>query len=693
MLPQFSAIPLQSTEAASDSSRNLNQLLPVGKNVSATVVAISRDQVQPEIFRLKLEINNRLIQMGVFQALPVGQKINVNRQSDGQIQISPQSNQGATSQVGDKATTTPPSTQNTQAASNTQRNIQEANIRLQTPLAATTNKLPDTGTLLAAVISSRPVYPSPAPINQQTAPAQLQTPSQMPSQTSVAATNTTSNITTNQAIQTPTQNTGTPAPATSQAPNSPTAQSAVVSTAPQNISATPKGENKPSTSNQTTTQSVSQSTGQSSNQPAGQITSQAQASANQPSNPQVASTTNTNATTNNAPQNTPAPSQTPSSQQASPAVNTQSTPVNSTRTEATPPANNTAPIRDVNAPQQTSQQTTATITNTTRASQPPIHHSITMALPDGSKIEFNSPKPLPQGAQVLLQKTGTQDAVIVKVQLPSLSPNSALDKPAIQEILRNALPIQIPTGDVFSQLAQTAAVTEGSQAAQISSVVRSMLQLFGVRPGSPEAPSQIRQNIELGGLHTERLLSEGKSPNPQDMKSQLQQLQNLADRLPDEQRERFEQLLRGLHSRVTSQQLNSLQQWRELPDGGFERVLQFDLPVKQGDRWENLELRLSREGGSNAAGEMVSVWRVRLHFDLDELGGVDAEIRLSDEHEISTYFWCDQEGTAEKLRSRADHFAERLRDCGFSNSEVQWHQGTAPEQKQPIHKKLVDLHT
>ena len=220
-----------------------------------------------------------------------------------------------------------------------------------------------------------------------------------------------------------------------------------------------------------------------------------------------------------------------------------------------------------------------------------------------------------------------------------------------------------------------------------------MLQLFGVRPGSPEAPSQIRQNIELGGLHTERFLSEGKNPNPQDMKSQLQQLQNLADRLPDEQRERFEQLLRGLHSRVTSQQLNSLQQWRELPDGGFERVLQFDLPVKQGDRWENLELRLSREGGSNAAGEMVSVWRVRLHFDLDELGGVDAEIRLSDEHEISTYFWCDQEGTAEKLRSRADHFAERLRDCGFSNSEVQWHQGTAPEQKQPIHKKLVDLHT
>ncbi|MGK0498237.1 hypothetical protein, partial [Neptuniibacter pectenicola] len=97
MLPQLSGIPLQTTDASSDSSRNLNTLLPVGRNVSATVVAVSRDQTQPEIFRLKLEVNNRLIQMGVFQALPVGQKINVNRQSDGQIQITlptPQNSSG-----------------------------------------------------------------------------------------------------------------------------------------------------------------------------------------------------------------------------------------------------------------------------------------------------------------------------------------------------------------------------------------------------------------------------------------------------------------------------------------------------------------------------------------------------------------------------------------------------------------------
>ena len=118
----------------------------------------------------------------------------------------------------------------------------------------------------------------------------------------------------------------------------------------------------------------------------------------------------------------------------------------------------------------------------------------------------------------------------------------------------------------------------------------------------------------MGGLGTERSLSQGQTPSQQDMKSQLQQLNKMTEDLPLEQRDRMEQLLKGIHSRVTSQQLNSLQQWRELPDGGFERVLQIDLPIKQGDRWDNLELRLSREGGTNAAGELISIWRVRLHF-------------------------------------------------------------------------------
>ena len=660
--------------------------------MSATVVAVSRDQVQPEIFRLKLEINNRLIQMGVFQALPVGQKINVNRQSDGQIQITPQTTQSATPQPSDKPVNQPLPA-NTQPPANPQQKVQDANIRLQTTIPLNTSKLPDNGRLLAAVISSRPVYPSATTITGSNTQQPPQTTQQGPA-TNTSSTTAIVNKGTPVTTNTPSQQAATATPTAQTPPSSPSA----------NIAATERSVINPQTVVQPSVQKANITTAASSNNTSNQPPSQPQvatATATATATAKSVGTTPLNTASSNPPPTNAAGTPNQSSGAAQTAItSSQQTPVASNNTPATPrpepaPANqnitsNAGPAAKDSA---ANTQPTGNTPNIARISAPPTHHAITLALPNGSKVEFNSPQPLPQGAQVLLQKTGTQEALIVKVQLPNLTPNSALDKPAIQEVLRNALPVQMPTGDVFAQLAQTAAVTEGSQTSQISSVVRSMLQLFGVRPGSHEAASQIRQNIELGGLHTERFLSEGKTPNPQDMKSQLQQLQNLADRLPDEQRERFEQLLRGLHSRVTSQQLNSLQQWRELPDGGFERVLQFDLPIKQGDRWENLELRLSREGGSNADGEMVSVWRVRLHFDLEELGGVDAEIRLSDEHEISALFWCDKEGTTEKLRSKADSFAERLRECGFSNSEVQWHQGAAPEQKQAIHKKLVDLHT
>jgi len=635
LLPQLPAIPLQTTSSSSDSAQNVNRLFPVGQNVSATVVAVSRDQIQPEVFKLKLEVNNRLIQMGVFQALPVGQKINVNRQSDGQIQITPQP-----AQTSNAANTQASNTQNQpqQAQQSTNNTTARPDPSFQVKLAQTgdTLKLPADTRVTAAVISSRPVYPSSTPSGQSVQP----------------------NITS--ATVTPQQTTATQqqAIATANQPNNPSLTSQQVPAQTAQASTTPATQAKPAIT--TTPTSIQSSTGQ--------ATSAAGAQPN-PAAP----------INNSAPQNQTAPTT-----QGASTVATSQNPGPSAQQPQLQPQN----ISDkANPVAKQAQQNSAPV-----RTGPPVHHLVSLALPDGSKVEVQSPRPIPQGAQLQLVSNGNQNVQVLRIQEPPLTLNSALDKPAIQEILRNTLPVQQPTATAFNQLAQATA-TEASQTSQIGSVVRSMLNLFGVRPGSSEAPSQIRQNVELGGLSTERQLSQGRSASPLDMKAQLQQLQQLSDKLPAEQRERFDQIIKGLQSRVTSQQINSLHQWRELPDGGFERVLQLDLPIKQGENWENLELRLSREGGTNAAGEMVSVWRVRLHFDLEEQGGVDAEIRLTDGHEISTLFWCDHKDTAEKLRERSEEFAEKLRMCGFNNSEITWHEGQAPRQDQVVHKQLVDLHT
>lgn len=604
MLPQLSGIQLQSTRNTADSDNNLSRSLPVGKDVNATVIAVSKDQLQSGIFRLKLEVNSRLIQLGTLQALPIGQKVSINRQADGQIQITLQMQTASSSAekpeviVKPQQQTITPEQQQTQVKQDKINNL----LKLQFNSSQANNQLLSNGEkLIAAVISSRPIMTMPQTQNNIASGMQA----------------------------------GTTEPAIAN-----------------NKSLTPN------TAQPTTKASISH-------------------------NPITSATTLTTGI-----QSTTASQQSPPQANSQPLANTAA--INSTATTASAQlASNTSQATA------TTQAAIPSIQTATPAIQPKEtgQHLITLALPNGSKIEAIAPRALIQGTQIQLQQTTDKSVQVLQIKEPSVPPTSALDKPEISAVLRQSLPNQIATGDAFNQLAQVSTQVQNTAAAEIGNVVRSMLQLFGVRPGSPDAPIQIKQNVELGGITTERNLSQSSKPDIKDMKGQLHQLQKLTDKLPVEQRKHFEQLLKGVHSRVTSQQLHSLQQWRELPDGGFERVFQLDLPIKQGEKWENLELRLSREGGKNAAGELVSVWRVKLHFDLEEQGGVDAEVRLTDEYEISTLFWCEQKETADKLKSQADSFAERLRQCGFNNAEVDWHQGSAPEQKQSIQKQLIDLHT
>ncbi|MFW1677702.1 flagellar hook-length control protein FliK [Pontibacter sp. JAM-7] len=655
MLAQITGIPLPANDNSTSTSNTvaLNRALPVGQNVSATVIAVSRDQVQPEIFRLKLEINNRLIQMGVFQALQVGQKINVSRGENGQIQIQLPTTGQAPGNTGNAAMAAraeaPLPNTNQQQVPTPQPTANNQQPQLRPAPGQAISILPEQTPIQATVISSRPL------ITATAASPGLAT------QTSAAAAANPAAITDRN-------------PATTQqaAPSAPT-QNSGQSAAPTNRPATTPAQ----------TGSSNPASG-----PAPGNTAPAQPQANTnvnsaPVSPQVpAATTNRNTI-----QNATAITTNPAAAATRPtsAVTTRETvPQQPVRGTATVPNRETPP-----PPASNPATNSATSPNNNPA---PREYVVTMLLPNGRQIQVIANQALPQGSE--LQLTRTQETVQASSFKPSTEqPTSALDRTAVKQALRDVLPSQMPVADAFNQLAQLSNRSDTAQAAQITSVVRSLLQLFGIRPGTAEAAGQIRQNIELGGMTAEQRLSRGILPSPMDMRQQLQQLSRLSEQLPADQKERLEQLVRGLHSRVTSQQLNSLQQWREMPDGSFERVMQLDLPVRQGERWENLELRLSREARHNTAGELISQWRVRLHFDLEQLGALDAEIRLTDQHQISALFWCEKPETTQLLQQKADDFAERLQQCGFSDTEIQSQRGQAPKQHAPVHKELIDLHT
>lgn len=357
---------------------------------------------------------------------------------------------------------------------------------------------------------------------------------------------------------------------------------------------------------------------------------------------------------------------------------------NSSATGTNPPLSNTAPTS-------TNTTTPASGRSVTAPSTSAASYNIDIRLNTGQTITFKSPTAVSPNTILSIQRTTGGDFFATPLTQTGQAAETQREQNTIQDALRTALPNQQPLANSLSQLQNTASQ---SPQTEMSGLVRSMLQLFGVRPGTPEVPQKIRQNVQSGGTQTEAQLASGKVPNKTDMKGLLRQLQQQSADLPVEQRQRMEQLIQTIQSRITHNQLSSLQQWKEAPDGSFERVIQLDIPIMNNNRMDNLELRISQEQTSKESHELSTLWRARLHFDLEEYGAVDAEIKLTEEDQVQIQFWCNERHTHQHIQKQLHEFGQQLQGKGFETPELQCYHGDSPDrQGELIQKNLVDIHT
>ena len=154
-------------------------------------------------------------------------------------------------------------------------------------------------------------------------------------------------------------------------------------------------------------------------------------------------------------------------------------------------------------------------------------------------------------------------------------------------------------------------------------------------------------------------------------------------------------LLQGLKSRTHSQQAASLQSWNDAPDGGIERQYRLDIPVRVSeDRVDNTEIKITQHKRPDSEELYTSEWSINMHFDLEQLGAVDARVSIQQDWQISARFWAEQRNTTEMIRDRLNSFEEQLRGTGFDVDTLLVQQGRQPREEQPaISKRLVDLHT
>ncbi len=390
-----------------------------------------------------------------------------------------------------------------------------------------------------------------------------------------------------------------------------------------------------------------------------------------------------------------------------PAPTTQATSPDTAAKTQTAPADSTARASTSASPAvQTAQTTTQpSVSHTGQAllqtlgKQVPVqadNHMIRLNL-NNQTLNLISPKPLLSGQQVVLTRVSEQQVNLQPVPIPTTPSQEATAQQQMQLALREALPRQIPFGDALNQLVQLSQSPAGRSQGAIGQLVQSMLSMFSVSPGSADAEQAIQRNLQQGGLLTESRLAQGggteRGATP-DLKQQLGQLLKAAEQLPPDARQQMTRLVEALQARSTTQQVSSLQGWKDQPDGTQERVYRLDLPIRQADQHDNAELTITEQRRRSSNGEVETLWGVALHFDLEQHGSVDARLSLSEEWRLQVQLWAEQASTLRQIERRLDDFSDGLHRKGFLVETLQARQGR-PSQPEltDVQRRLVDVHT
>lgn len=732
---------LPNNSAAASGSRPAQAPLPAaGGELQAVVKSVARGDSSGQVFRIQVEANNRLMELITRAPLATGDRINLSRTASGELQIrlpvptaQPQTGaQGTPANSGNQILLSVAGQQaQTAALQSLPLNMpRQALVMQSTPLTAQSGQQPSTqGSSNAANRAGDPAArPAPGTNNASTTTAATgsQGSSASAANTSAPTARSAAPAPAQAQAQTPTPATADKAPTTGGSTAQPSAPPAAAASQSAAAQARPAGG--PTTPPQTAQPPAS---GQASPPPAppstpttGQQAGQAQVyrahitqMSNLPSpttgtggtasSSGAAPATQGTATTGTAPGASAQPANTqpgattnaPPQPRSQPATGStgQSTQAPASTSPQAPPANpaNSANSQSAQAMSQKGQQ----LTRTVGQQQPPpapTQHQVQLNLA-GERINLVSPRPLTVGQQVMLTRTDAQHVSLSPLPATSTPVQNAVQQPAVQQALRDALPQQIPFGDALNQMVQLSQSPAARNQSAVNQLVQSMLSLFGVTPGSEDAGEAVKRNLQQGGLLTEARLNQGltdKAAPQTDLKQQLGQLLKASEQLPENARQQMTRLVDALQARATSQQVSSLQSWKEQPDGSMERAYRLDLPIRQGEKLDNAELTITERRERQPDGDMLSLWSAALHFDLDDYGSVDARLSLEEGWRLQLQFWAEFPHTRELINTRLEPFTGTLHRQGFVVDNVQVFAGR-PQQEalNEVRQRLVDVHT
>ena len=202
---------------------------------------------------------------------------------------------------------------------------------------------------------------------------------------------------------------------------------------------------------------------------------------------------------------------------------------------------------------------------------------------------------------------------------------------------------------------------------ELGALIRSLLLH---RPRLQSLSGQgVREAVQRSGLFSEAMLA-GSQPVTSfgDEKMGLRKLLSLLESVDGEAAHRVREALQDL----TALQLGVLaaQQGRE---AGFQVMLAFaDHPP--------VRLQVRREAGSGGEGEGKDVWRVDLHSDSPELGGLWLQTRLLARVRAELTAWIERPAVFATAQAQSARLVDSLREAGIEVSRLQLIHGARPEE-------------
>jgi hypothetical protein len=145
-------------------------------------------------------------------------------------------------------------------------------------------------------------------------------------------------------------------------------------------------------------------------------------------------------------------------------------------------------------------------------------------------------------------------------------------------------------------------------------------------------------------------------------------------------------------SRLQTHQLSSLAQSQVTPEGNLLTTWQLELPMRNQQEVVPLQVKLQREesasGGKKEQKE--TLWRIELAFDLDPLGPLQVQAQLL-RGSLSSQLWAERADTAQLIDQELDNLRQRLLGAGLEVGELSCCQGMPPQgPKTHLEQRWVD---